>query len=63
MMKNNPEAPETPCHRVVASDGRIGGYMGERSGKEVERKIVMLRNEGVEVRGGKVDLERYRFIF
>jgi methylated-DNA-[protein]-cysteine S-methyltransferase len=24
--KNNPNAPKVPCHRVVNSDGKIGGY-------------------------------------
>lgn len=58
-LKNNPYAPEVPCHRVVKSDGRVGGFMGKMGGEEVARKIVMLRNEGVEVLGGKVDLGKY----
>lgn len=58
-LKNNPYAPEVPCHRVVKSDGSIGGFMGKMSGEEVAKKIVLLRNEGVEVVGGKVDLEKY----
>jgi methylated-DNA-[protein]-cysteine S-methyltransferase len=57
--KNNPSAPEVPCHRVVKSDGRIGGYMGKMTGEEVSRKIILLRNEGVEIIGGKVDLAKY----
>ncbi|KAI9652336.1 MAG: methylated-DNA--protein-cysteine methyltransferase [Alyxoria varia] len=28
-MRNNPFAPAAPCHRVLASDGRIGGFGGE----------------------------------
>ena len=28
LMKNNPNAPQTPCHRVVASDGKLNGYSG-----------------------------------
>ena len=27
-MKNNPDAPIIPCHRVVASDGKLTGYSG-----------------------------------
>lgn len=58
-LKNNPYAPEVPCHRVVKSNGKIGGFMGKMSGEEVAKKIVMLRNEGVEILGGKVDLEKF----
>ncbi len=50
-MKNNPYAPKVPCHRVVASDGTIGGYMGESTGKQIEKKIRMLRGEGIKVTG------------
>lgn len=28
-LRNNPFAPRAPCHRVVASDGGIGGFGGE----------------------------------
>jgi methylated-DNA-[protein]-cysteine S-methyltransferase len=53
-LKNNPYAPKVPCHRVVCSDGRIGGYKGAKSGKKLAQKISLLRKEGVIVRNGKV---------
>ncbi len=53
-LKNNPYAPVVPCHRVVCSDGRIGGYKGKKSGKAVARKIALLKKEGIEVRDGKI---------
>jgi methylated-DNA-[protein]-cysteine S-methyltransferase len=63
-MKKNPDAPNTPCHRVVSSSGLIGGYKGVQAGEAVSEKIVMLRNEGVEVVGGKVkDFEEKLFAF
>lgn len=47
-MRLNPHPGEhTPCHRVVRSDGSVGKYMGSRGG--TERKIRMLREEGVPV--------------
>ena len=58
-LKNNPYAPEVPCHRVVKSSGKIGGFMGKMNGEEVAKKIVLLRNEGVEILGGKVNLEKF----
>lgn len=54
-LAKNPRPVEIPCHRVVRSDGRVGGY-----GRGQERKIELLRNEEVEVDDGKVDLEKYR---
>lgn len=58
-LKNNPYAPAVPCHRVVKSDGSIGGFMGKTKGEEVAMKVVLLRDEGVEVVGMKVDLSKY----
>jgi methylated-DNA-[protein]-cysteine S-methyltransferase len=44
-LKRNPFAPEVPCHRVVAADGSIGGYLGRREGEMVERKRKLLDEE------------------
>jgi methylated-DNA-[protein]-cysteine S-methyltransferase len=40
-MHNNPVPIYVPCHRVIASDGRIGGYGGG-----IPRKLQLLRSEG-----------------
>jgi methylated-DNA-[protein]-cysteine S-methyltransferase len=45
----NPNAPKVPCHRVVKSDGALGGYAFG-----IEKKIEILKSEGVEVFDGKV---------
>lgn len=58
-LKNNPYAPAVPCHRVVRSDGRIGGFMGKTTGEEVAKKIALLKSEGVEVIENKIDLNKY----
>lgn len=63
ILKRNPDAPRTPCHRVVSSSGKIGGFWGEMSGKRIEEKIRMLEQEGVEVKKGVIDLEQYGFDF
>jgi O-6-methylguanine DNA methyltransferase len=54
-MRNNPDAPNTPCHRVVASDGSLTGYS---AGNGVSTKKEMLLKEGVKFRGDKVDLRQ-----
>jgi methylated-DNA-[protein]-cysteine S-methyltransferase len=59
-LKNNPFAPQVPCHRVLASDGGLGGFMGSwgRGGeksKNDDKKLKLLREEGVKFGGnGKV---------
>lgn len=53
-MNKNPYAPEVPCHRVISSDGKIGGFA--RGQKE---KIKMLEEEGVEIINGKIDLKKF----
>src|SRR3989344_5618681 len=51
-LKRNPDAPHAPCHRVVASDGSLGGYCGKMNSW---KKIALLRKEGVEVGEGKIE--------
>ncbi|KEF62628.1 uncharacterized protein A1O9_00601 [Exophiala aquamarina CBS 119918] len=48
-MRNNPFAPDVPCHRVLAVNGSIGGFKGEwgKDGKYASKKIELLRSEGV----------------
>lgn len=54
VLKNNPDAPHTPCHRIVASDGSIGGFMGKTSGKAIQKKIRLLRKEGIKVKNKRI---------
>jgi len=62
--RQNPYAPKVPCHRVVKSDGTIGGFAGKTKGKTVENKINLLRKERVKVRDGKiVNFEKVLFKF
>lgn len=44
-LKRNPFAPDVPCHRVIASDGTIGGFHGQREGDMIARKIKLLEAE------------------
>ena len=40
----NPYAPKIPCHRVIRSDGSLGGYSGKGG---VKRKRFLLKKEGI----------------
>ena len=42
ILNKNPDSRTFPCHRVIRSDGRIGGY---RHG--IKRKIDLLKKEGI----------------
>lgn len=44
-LKKNPFAPDVPCHRVIAKDGRIGGFHGQRDGEMIEKKRLLLIEE------------------
>lgn len=44
-LRRNPFAPEVPCHRVVAANGSLGGYNGERDGEQIEYKRRLLEVE------------------
>lgn len=43
-----------PCHRVIKTDGRTGKYRFGRN-----KKIQLLKKEGVEVKDGRVNLEKF----
>ncbi|MDC1125300.1 MGMT family protein [Pelagibacteraceae bacterium] len=40
----NPYAPKIPCHRVIRSDGSLGGYSGKGG---VKTKRLLLKKEGI----------------
>ena len=40
----NPFAPKIPCHRVIKSDGSLGGYSGKGG---VKTKKLLLKREGI----------------
>jgi methylated-DNA-[protein]-cysteine S-methyltransferase len=59
IMNKNPYPVLIPCHRVIKSDGKVGGYA---YGEEI--KSNMLSKEGIKIQNGKIlDLENsiYRF--
>ena len=40
----NPLAPKIPCHRVIRSDGSLGGYSGKGG---LKTKKLLLKREGI----------------
>ena len=59
LMKKNPFPVIVPCHRVVKSNGKIGGYA---YGEIVKSK--MLANEGIKIKDGKIiDFDKDKFYF
>ena len=57
-MNKNPYAPVVPCHRVISSDGTIGGFA-----HGTKRKIEMLKSEGIHIKDGRIDMIKYRYVF
>jgi methylated-DNA-[protein]-cysteine S-methyltransferase len=46
---NKNRSPSVPCHRVIRSDGTVGGFA-----RGTKAKTAMLRAEGVGITGGRV---------
>ncbi len=49
-LNKNPYTPKVPCHRVVKSNGEVGGYA-----QGMKKKINLLKKEGISVTGNKID--------
>ncbi len=59
IMNKNPYPVIVPCHRVVMSTGKVGGYA---YGENIKTKL--LNDEGIQIKNGKIiDLKNkvYRF--
>ena len=58
-MSKNPNPIIVPCHRVINSNGSVGGFsLG------INKKISLLKNEGIKIKKGKVvDYKKYFYLF
>ena len=57
VLNKNPNLITVPCHRVVKSNGEVGGYA-----KGMERKIELLKKEGIPIENNKIiNFEKYFF--
>lgn len=63
-LRRNPYASTVPCHRVVKSNGNLGGFQGKTSGKSIQRKKTLLQEEGICFNGNKLkNFEKVLFKF
>lgn len=56
LMKKNSDPENIPCYKVVKSDGSVGGYSG---GGGPDKKIKLLKKDGIPVKNGKIDLKKH----
>ncbi|MEK6843759.1 MAG: MGMT family protein [Candidatus Micrarchaeota archaeon] len=54
MHHNDYRHSKVPCHRIIKSNGSVGGYASGDA-----RKIQILRKEGITIRNGTIDLEKF----
>ncbi|MEM3122372.1 MAG: MGMT family protein [Candidatus Pacearchaeota archaeon] len=59
-MANNPNFIENPCYKVVLSNGKVGNYSGKGG---INKKVKKLKDDGIKVTNGKVDLFEYGYKF
>jgi methylated-DNA-[protein]-cysteine S-methyltransferase len=54
-LSKNPFAPDVPCHRVICSDYKIGGFNGQIGECSSTRtKIELLQSEGIVIENGRL---------
>jgi O-6-methylguanine DNA methyltransferase len=57
-LNKNPELIKIPCHRVICFNGHVGEYVNGR-----QKKIELLKSEGVGFDEEFIDLDKYGFRF
>ncbi len=61
-MKINKNSPKIPCHRVILSDGSLGGFTFQ--GKfNINKKIELLKSEGIIIKNKRINLDKYMHKF
>ena len=55
-LNRNPHFPVVPCHRIINSDGSLGGF---KSG--IRNKINLLKKENIIIKNNRIDLNKYFF--
>ncbi len=53
-LNRNPYSPEVACHRVINTNGSLGGFA---SGAKNKKRL--LKEEGVDIMNNKIDLNKY----
>lgn len=48
-LNKNPYAPKVPCHRIVRSNGEVGGFANGKKAKER-----LLKQEGIKIKSGRI---------
>lgn len=56
-LRSNPYPVLWPCHRVVYSDGRIGGYLGGKDFSFVKK--ILLAKEGIIIRENRIPFKYF----
>lgn len=59
-LKNNQYPIKIPCHRVIKSNGDLGGYAGIINNP---KKQFLLKEEGIKIKNNKIELKKYLFKF
>ena len=59
-LHKNPDPEHIPCYRVVNAKGELAEAFAFGGAKAQEQR---LREEGIEVKDGKVDLKKYGFVY
>ena len=58
-LNKNPHAPKVPCHRIVNSDRRVGGFA-----KGTKKKAELLKKENIKIKNNRiVDFEKVVYKF
>ena len=63
IMRHNEQPELYPCYKVVSSSGKTHGYSGCLKGAKVEKKINLLKKDGIKIENGKINLSKHLYKF
>jgi len=61
IMRRNPRPDIYPCYKVISASGNVHGYAGCLSGRKINKKISLLKKDGIKIKNRRIDKKFFHY--